>query len=106
MAWLERTAPKRIDPQKVLPGAKSIICLAASYETRVDESRESAETQPTFTLDLDSDTRGFIARYARFADYHDVLGERLKPLTAFVNQLGGAGNALAVVRGHRAVAGT
>ena len=32
MAWLERNAPKRIDPQKVLPGAKSVICLAASYE--------------------------------------------------------------------------
>ena len=28
MAWLERTAPKRIDPQHVLPGAKSVICLA------------------------------------------------------------------------------
>ena len=32
MAWLERNAPKRIDPQKVLAGAKSVICLAASYE--------------------------------------------------------------------------
>jgi epoxyqueuosine reductase len=31
-----------------------------------------------------------IARYARFDDYHDILGERLKQLTAFVNQLGGA----------------
>ena len=26
MAWLERNAEKRIDPQKVLPGAKSVIC--------------------------------------------------------------------------------
>ena len=32
---------------------------------------------------------GIIARYARFADYHDVLGGRLKSLTEFVNQLGG-----------------
>ena len=31
MAWLERNAPKRIDPQKVLPGAKSVIVLATSY---------------------------------------------------------------------------
>jgi epoxyqueuosine reductase len=30
-----------------------------------------------------------VARYAQFADYHDVLGERLKALTGFVNQLGG-----------------
>ncbi|HUA37067.1 MAG TPA: tRNA epoxyqueuosine(34) reductase QueG [Candidatus Sulfopaludibacter sp.] len=71
MAWLQRTAPKRVDPQKVLPGAKSIICLAASYAVTTPDS-------------------GVVARYARFNDYHDVLVERLKPLAAFVNQLGGA----------------
>ena len=32
-----------------------------------------------------------VARYARYRDYHDVLGERLKQLTEFVNELGGAG---------------
>ena len=30
-------------------------------------------------------TTGVIARYARFDDYHDVLGERLKQLTAFID---------------------
>lgn len=34
---------------------------------------------------------GVIARYARFADYHNLIGERLKLLTEFVNQLGGEG---------------
>jgi epoxyqueuosine reductase len=32
---------------------------------------------------------GIIARYARFADYHEVLGGRLARLAEFVNQLGG-----------------
>jgi len=31
---------------------------------------------------------GAIARYARFKDYHDVIGERLKQLTDSINQLG------------------
>jgi epoxyqueuosine reductase len=31
MSWLERNAEKRVEPQKVLPGAKSVIASAASY---------------------------------------------------------------------------
>jgi epoxyqueuosine reductase len=31
-----------------------------------------------------------ISRYAQFTDYHELLGDRLKELTQFVNQLGGA----------------
>lgn len=77
MAWLERTALKRVDPQKVLPGAKSVICLAAGY------AQESSIFSPQPSI-------GFIARYARFDDYHDVLGERLEQLAAFVSGLGGA----------------
>jgi epoxyqueuosine reductase len=34
---------------------------------------------------------GAVARYACFTDYHDVLGERLKLLTGFVNELAGRG---------------
>jgi epoxyqueuosine reductase len=78
MAWLERTAPKRIELQHVLPAAKSVICLATSYEI----------TNPN--SELRTPNSGLIARYARFNDYHDVLGTRLKQLTAFVDQLGGA----------------
>ena len=95
MAWLERTASKRIDPQKVLPGARSMIVLAANYGTRVErrESRARDFTQrddahPS-TLDPRLST-ALIARYARFDDYHELLGGRLKQLTQFVNQLGGA----------------
>lgn len=72
MNWLERNAPKRLDPQKVLTGAKNIIVLAASYHSKSPKS-------------------GVVARYAQFADYHEVLGERLKTLTQFVNQIGGDG---------------
>jgi len=71
MGYLERNAYKRIDPDKVLPGARSIITLASSYH------REDQNTGP-------------IARYARFSDYHDALAGSLKALSEFVTQPGGA----------------
>jgi len=79
MAWLERNAAKRVAPPQVLPGARSIITLAASYH--------SGDCQSTIA----GCQSGVIARYACYADYHDVLGERLKQLERFVNELGGAG---------------
>ena len=75
MGYLERNAHKRIDPQRVLPGAKSIIVLAASYEN-TPISKPPAAT-----------ATGIIARYARYADYHDILAERLKTLTAFLDAI-------------------
>jgi len=79
MSWLAHNAPKRLDPQKVLPGAKSVIVLAASYHSESPKSK------------VQSPKSGVVARYAQFADYHEVLGERLKTLTRFVNQIGGDG---------------
>ena len=79
MAYLERTAPKRVDPQQVLPGTRSVITLAASYH---DSNRQ---------LPIANRTSGLIARYARYRDYHDILGERLRQLAGFVDQLGGEG---------------
>ena len=75
MDYLARNARKRIDPAQVLAAAKTIITLAASYlpPSAGDGPREGAT--------------GEIARYARFGDYHDVLGGRLKELAAFVNSL-------------------
>ena len=87
MAYLERHAAKRVNPQLVLPGARSVVVLAASY-AQGDECRASSDETQASSRHASRVTRhGLIARYARFADYHNVLGERLKTLTAFVNQL-------------------
>jgi epoxyqueuosine reductase len=92
MTWLERSAARRIDPQKVLPGAKSVIVLATSYEVSGKWRVASDKTTPTPDSCHQSPVtrHGIIARYARFDDYHDILGERLKSLAKFVNELGGA----------------
>ncbi|HEX7569613.1 MAG TPA: tRNA epoxyqueuosine(34) reductase QueG, partial [Verrucomicrobiae bacterium] len=78
MLWLERNAEKRVEPQQVLAGAKSVIALAASYEIS------------NLKFQIPNPQSGVVARYARYADYHDVLGGQLKALTQFVNELGGA----------------
>jgi epoxyqueuosine reductase len=90
MAWLERNARKRINPQQVLPGAKSVIALAASYASAWERWRPAGE-RDFKTEQLAGETPalpGIIARYARFDDYHEILGERLKSLTGLVNQFG------------------
>ena len=103
MDYLRRNAFKRVDPRQVLPGAQTILCVAASYE--------SSKIQPTgtgsdsFVDDIPGSVVepapqapryphpiGVVARYARFDDYHHVLGERLKVLSEFINQIGGAGS--------------
>ena len=100
MAYLERNAPKRRDPQLVLKDARSIITLAVSYAEEVSSEVSNSEfrvpSSPPFPYaprnthhGARKTIPGVIARYARFTDYHDVLGERLKSLTEFVNQLGG-----------------
>lgn len=77
MAWLERNAEKRADPGRVLAEAKTVVTLATCYP----ETRGSAE----------GSARGWIARYARFSDYHDILASRLGALTAYVDEQGGPG---------------
>ncbi len=80
MAWLARNAAKRVEPQQVLPEARSVIVLGASYSGDAKTWSKCSEA-----------TAGEIARYARHDDYHNVMAEPLKRLTQFVDELGGAG---------------
>jgi len=60
MDWMERTAEKRIDPGRVLPGARSAILLAVSYFD-AEPKGEGAPGRPAW------------ARYSLYQDYHDTL---------------------------------
>lgn len=68
MSYLERNLDLRLDPAKLLPGARSLILLADQYATRNDSP------QPTIPLS------GRIARYAQGDDYHTVIKKRLHTL--------------------------
>ncbi len=94
LAYLERNSAKRVDPQLVLPGVRSVIVLAVNYGEgpSPNEGREPRveERVPDGAVHAPRTTQhGVIARYARHADYHNVLGDRLETLTASINQLGG-----------------
>jgi epoxyqueuosine reductase len=74
MAWMARNSEKRLDPQLVLPGARSIIVLALNYW-----QGESTGNSP----------RTRIARYAWGDDYHDVMLAKLRELDEFLRASGG-----------------
>jgi epoxyqueuosine reductase len=56
MAWMERTADKRLDPELVLPGARSVIMLGVNYWPG-----PLRQDGPVW------------ARYALHEDYHDTM---------------------------------
>ena len=79
MDWIERTVEKRCDPQRVLPGARSVVALAMNYWQGDEERRPDADTTSS----------GRIARYAWGNDYHKVVEAKLRELDAFLAAAGG-----------------
>jgi epoxyqueuosine reductase len=75
MDWIGRGTEKRCDPQKVLPGARSVVVLAMNYWQGDGKGRRAEG--------------GRIARYAWGDDYHDVMETKLRDLEAFLESLGG-----------------
>lgn len=85
MEYLARNAAKRKNPALVLPEARSVIVLAASYYSE-------EPLAPCSQVDAGNGAnKGVVARYARFNDYHEVLGTRLKTLCASIDALSPAG---------------
>jgi epoxyqueuosine reductase len=69
MEYLRRSADRRADVRAVLPSAKSVIVVAAVYNTDRPYSIECADPD-----------RAHVARYAWGDDYHDVIERRLDAL--------------------------
>jgi epoxyqueuosine reductase len=77
MSYMERGEEKRCDPQKVLPGARSIVVLALNYF----QGDPKAGDTPAAT--------GKIARYARGDDYHDLVANKLDKIDEFLRAFDG-----------------
>lgn len=73
MGWIENHLDIRLDLDKLLPGAKSVIAVCDAYAAAGDSA--SAPAGKTV-----GGPRGKIARYAWGDDYHKVLKKRLHGL--------------------------
>lgn len=74
MGWMENA--KRQDIRQVMPGVKSVICVALNYYTEAERSSDPQAAK--------------ISRYGWGRDYHRILHKRLKALTHWLqNQAAG-----------------
>ncbi|MBZ5638693.1 MAG: tRNA epoxyqueuosine(34) reductase QueG [Acidobacteriia bacterium] len=76
MGWMARSPDRRSDPRKLMPGCKSVVCLAANYG-----AGEPAAPLP--------EGRAKVALYARRRDYHGVLRRRARRLAAWLEETTG-----------------
>ena len=74
MGWMERYFDKRVDPTKLVPGAKSVVSVIASYFDPKHEEMMGDEARPQ------------IAKYAHGRDYHKVFKKKLFQLYDFTRE--------------------
>jgi len=70
MLYMHRNLAKRIDPSKLLDGARSVVVVALSYKL---------PSAPTRT-----DRVGRVAQFAQYEDYHAFIKALLRELAAFL----------------------
>ena len=75
MGYMERNFDKRLDPTKLVPGAKSVVSLLLNYYP------EQTQQDPTAPK---------ISKYAYGADYHHVIKAKLKELMHCIEEEIGA----------------
>jgi len=92
MPYMARDAEQRTDPRKIFPTARSAVVVALNYYTPHPEYA----VVPTADLRQGKAARavgttaypgtGKISRYAWGDDYHDVVGQKLRELLAWVKE--------------------
>src|SRR5688572_1595411 len=71
MSYLENYFDKRLDPTRLVPGAKSVVSLIYNYFPKTDMAAQS---------DLK------IAKYAYGEDYHFVIKDKLKSFLDYIQE--------------------
>jgi epoxyqueuosine reductase len=73
MQYLERQKAAKMEPESLLPGARSVIVCAMNYNS----------PQPCTRYDR---LRAWVSRYAWGEDYHDTVKEKLRELAVWIEQ--------------------
>src|SRR5215475_8051522 len=73
MEWIEESRDIRLEPARLLPGVRSAVVVAMHYGPREDH--------PSWDI---------VSRYARGADYHNVMRPRLHVLRDYLGEAAGA----------------
>ena len=101
MKWMERDPAQRADPRKIFADARSVIVVALNYytphehevRTACDQVRTAcgsgrARVGGSDRIEQDADGRntltGKVSRYAWGDDYHEVVGDKLRELLAWI----------------------
>ena len=80
MHYLSEHREVRLDPQKMLGGVKSILCVADAYPPKWPSPHDENSNNQA------NPKRGQIARYAWGSDYHKVLKKRLFKLADLIRE--------------------
>jgi epoxyqueuosine reductase len=73
MGYMENHFDKRLDPSKLVPGAKSVVSLLFNYYPEKDLAEENPENLK-------------LAKYAYGEDYHFVIKDRLKTFMSILKE--------------------
>ncbi|MCK5563916.1 MAG: tRNA epoxyqueuosine(34) reductase QueG [Planctomycetes bacterium] len=76
MKYMRSNFDKRIDPAKLLSGAKSVICVALNYKPKPSPKKPAGKF-------------GAVANFAIYEDYHGFMKDRLFALAEFIKDVAG-----------------
>ena len=88
MNYMQRGEEKRCDPEKILPGAQSIVVLGLNY-FQGDAAHPPSQSFGVASTAAATGRTGRIARYAWGDDYHDVIEAKLDKIDEFLGSFGG-----------------
>lgn len=77
MQWMENHFDKRVDPRRLVPGARSVVSVMISYHQSELVRRQLRSENPK------------ISKYALGEDYHKVVKEKLFELFSFTESVSG-----------------